>query len=246
MRRYVFLDLDDTLFQVSRKCPEGEPVEPISYSILGQPVSFITDRQRELFRWLGDEAEIIPTTARSIDGYRRVKLFFPGYAICSFGGIVLMPDGSSDPTWLTHIVPLAEKYADNLAIVARELKEYAERRELDVRISIISDAGSDFYVSVKHNQANLSDLKIIADFMQHSSPANWHIHLNDNNLALLPPYLGKEHAVSWFIERYINVKESIIIGVGDSFTDANFMALCDYALTPTKSQFFNSFFKEKL
>ena len=245
MRRYVFLDLDDTLFQIPRKCPEGEPVEPISYSIQGQPVSFITDRQRELLRWLSDGAEIIPTTARSIDGYRRVKLFFPGYAICSFGGVVLMPDGSSDLSWLTHIAPLAQKYADDLAVAAREVKEYAYRLGLDVRIGIVSDAGSDFYVSVKHNEANLSDLKLIADFLRHFTPSNWRIHLNDNNLALLPPYLGKEYAVSWFIERYINIKESIIIGVGDSVTDADFMALCDYALTPTKSQIFASLFSEK-
>ena len=244
MRRYVFLDLDDTLFQVRRKCPEGELVEPISYSLNGQPISFITDRQSEFFRWLADGADIIPTTARSIDSYQRVKLPFHGYAICSFGGIVLMPNGSYDPAWHEYIAPSAEKYKDILSIAAKEIKDRVDRLKLDIRVSIISDAGSDFYVSVKHNQSFLPDLKIIADFIQHSTPIDWCIHLNDNNLALLPPYLGKEAAVSWFIKKYINVKESLLIGVGDSITDANFIALCNYALTPTKSQLFTSFLQE--
>ena len=245
MKRYIFLDLDDTLFQSRRKCPPGEPVKEISHSANGQPTSFITNQQQEFFKWLTDGAEVIPTTARSIDSFQRVNIPFTGYAICSFGGIILEPDGNCHPDWQTYIAPLVKQHRDFLFVAAKSVKDFAELQEIDVRIRIVSDAGYDFYVSIKHNQSHVGELDRIVEFMQAHLPSDWRIHFNDNNVGLLPPYLGKEYAVSWFIERYINVRDSLIIGVGDSLTDADFMALGDYAIMPPRSQLFTSLLARK-
>ncbi len=53
----------------------------------------------------------------------------------------------------------------------------------------------------------------------------------------MPPFLGKAHAVARLLPRLRQAHpEAPILGFGDSLTDAPFMALCDYAVTPTGSQ----------
>lgn len=38
----------------------------------------------------------------------------------------------------------------------------------------------------------------MADWLRAEVPAGWRVHLNGNNLAVLPPFLDKAHAVRWF------------------------------------------------
>src|SRR5689334_914937 len=98
MQTFVFLDLDDTILQTRPKCPAGEPIHPAAHGRDGQPLSFITDRQRALLD-LFAAATVIPTTARNHDAFRRVRLLFTGHAILDFGGVILRPDGTPDPGW---------------------------------------------------------------------------------------------------------------------------------------------------
>lgn len=240
MKKYVFLDLDDTLFQSARKCPPNTPVTEISYSVTGKSTGFITKQQQEFLNWLSEKAEIIPTTARSINSFRRVNISFTGYAICSFGGIILTPQGNCQQEWQAYIKPLVNQYHQSLLAMAESIKKFSQLKQLDVRIVIVKDLEYDFYLNIKHNQHKIAELNQIRELMNTCMPKNWRIHSNDNNLSLLPPYLGKEYAVSWFIDRYINREDSLLITVGDSFTDAAFMALGDYAVTPPKSQLFTS------
>ncbi|MBS2005343.1 MAG: trehalose phosphatase, partial [Cyanobacteria bacterium SZAS LIN-5] len=60
---------------------------------------------------------------------------------------------------------------------------------------------------------------------------------NGNNFALLPPFLSKERAVEYFL-RELAPPHDCLIGIGDSRSDLGFMALCDYVVTPTRSQIF--------
>jgi predicted mannosyl-3-phosphoglycerate phosphatase (HAD superfamily) len=68
-------------------------------------------------------------------------------------------------------------------------------------------------------------------------PAGWTDHRNSNTVAFLPPYLGKQYAVAHILiglrARFPN---ATVIGIGDSITDAPFMQLCDFAMTPSASQ----------
>src|SRR5205823_998696 len=96
MRTVLFLDLDDTIFQTRPKCPVGEPVRPAAFRRDGTPLSFMTDRQRALLDVLSRAATVIPTTARSLDAFRRVDLAFGHAAILDFGGVVLTPGGELD------------------------------------------------------------------------------------------------------------------------------------------------------
>ena len=63
------------------------------------------------------------------------------------------------------------------------------------------------------------------------------LHWNGNNLALLPPWLDKAHAVRRLQEQYRRRYGTILsIGMGDSASDLPFMQRCDYLLTPVGSQ----------
>ena len=64
----------------------------------------------------------------------------------------------------------------------------------------------------------------------------WQIHLNGNNLALLPPGLSKRAATAYLLERFREAGEVLAIGVGDSASDLPFMRLCDVWVTPSDSQ----------
>ena len=67
-------------------------------------------------------------------------------------------------------------------------------------------------------------------------PAGWTVHLNGNNLALIPPGISKARAVLHLLERFRASGELLAIGVGDSASDLGFMRLCDLWMTPAGSQ----------
>ena len=108
MQTYVFLDLDDTIFQTRGKCPpdEASSLIPAAFHRDGNPLSFMSARQRQLFEWLSASATVIPVTARSESAYRRVRLPFHHAAILDFGGVVLLPTGQLDKQWDQKIRPI--------------------------------------------------------------------------------------------------------------------------------------------
>lgn len=234
----LFVDLDDTLFHSARKTG-GARGKAVAFDRGGAPVSFMTDRQNAFFRWLARDAEVVATTGRSTAAYRRVCLPLEGYAICSHGGLILQPDGHPEPRWHGRIGTEARAHRSLLESLAATACSRAEATGVDARVRTISEDDLDLYVSIKHNRENGSELARLAPALAQDLPAGWRLCLNANNLALLPPFLGKDLAVSWFLEE-IAGEGAFAIGVGDSLSDAPFMALCDYALTPSRSQLFSS------
>ena len=60
---------------------------------------------------------------------------------------------------------------------------------------------------------------------------------NGNNLAVLPAWLDKAHAVAHLQQHYRARYGAILsIGMGDSSSDLPYMRLCDYLLAPSASQ----------
>jgi hypothetical protein len=80
-------------------------------------------------------------------------------------------------------------------------------------------------------------LHAVIDAVAGEVPAGWTIHRNGNNAALMPPWLGKAHAVAALLPRLRAAHpDAPVIGIGDSLTDAPYMALCDFAMMPKGSQ----------
>ncbi|MDP2310798.1 MAG: hypothetical protein Q8P18_32570 [Pseudomonadota bacterium] len=239
MRRILFLDLDDTVFQSRRKTTDVAAV-PVGVGSDGAPDTLMTGRQRALFDWLTEGAQVVPTTGRSVAALRRVALPFDGWAICSFGGVVLTPEGVPEPRWHARAEAGAERCRDALTALVSHVEQESARLSgagpsVTVRVRIIEDAGLPMYLSAKSPHGDASAVARLVPGVRAACPPGWRLHWNDNNLAVLPDWLGKEHAVRWFREVLLD-EDVVAIGAGDSHSDAPFLGACDYALAPIGSQ----------
>ena len=236
MRAIALVDLDDTLFQTLRKCPPdvaAEALTPLGYARDGSPLSYATPRQMNFIAWLSQDSWLVPVTARSRDALERVRIGFEA-AICAHGGMVLGRDGKPDPDWEAHIAAAAAPHAALLEALADRAR--AAEPGLSVRI-LTEEGGPGLYLLLKHPDWDEESLGRGVDALRPDVPADWTVHRNGNNAAFLPPYLGKRHAVAWLLPRLRALHpDAPVIGIGDSLTDAPFMALCDFAMMPKGSQ----------
>ncbi len=236
MRPLIFLDLDDTLFQTLRKCPPGD-LTPAALDKLGEPLSFMAAHQCSFLEFLLNSADVIPTTGRNAAAYRRVQLEFSGYSICSHGGLILTPEGEPEPRWRSIVAAQSDIAVGDLGRLEETARRLAAASGFDVRSRVIEDDGLPLYVSIKHNDETTGQLSALTEEIRPLVPPDWTIHLNGNNMALLPPFVSKKLAVEWF-RREIASPAAFTIGIGDSVSDAGFMSACDFALAPTESQLF--------
>jgi hydroxymethylpyrimidine pyrophosphatase-like HAD family hydrolase len=236
----VFTDLDDTLFSSVRKQPADADLQAQAYLQDGSPISYSSSRQRALQHWLRHSRCVVPVTARSLGAYRRVDLRFDSYAILSHGACVLLPDGTVDPHWTERMQGLLHSAAEPLrgALEALRHSRYNQTGQLQVRM--IEEHGLALYALVKHAQGDAAAIRALADEVArpwlHDHPG-FQLHLNDNNLAIIPPGIGKAAAVHYVsAQLHEELGEFMSVGMGDSLSDGHFMLDCDYALLPGRSQ----------
>ena len=244
MRAIAFVDLDDTLFQTIRKCPPDVPhdaLTAVGFAKDGAALSYATPRQMAFIAWLTETTVFVPVTARGLDALRRVRIPFAA-AVCAHGGVVLGDDGEPDAAWALHVADQAAAHAPMLAAIAEAVTHSAATLRTPLSVRILSEGPIGLYVLVKHPNAIDAELNAVVDAMLGVVPVGWTIHRNGNNVAIMPPYLGKAHAVAHILPglraRY---PDAPTLGIGDSLTDAPYMALCDFAMTPTGSQLATAF-----
>ncbi|MBL8485325.1 MAG: hypothetical protein JNJ60_24220 [Rhodocyclaceae bacterium] len=241
MKKLLFADLDDTLFQSERKQVPGADWLPIAYLAGGQPISYANPAQLELLALFQREMILIPVTARNHDAFRRVRIDFPAEAILNYGGIIINADGTPDAAWLQASRAAA---AQSLALL-QEWMEALEREnaalDAGAHIRLIHDFDTAFYVVAKSRRGDLAALAALAHACREARSAgrlpDVAIHHNHNNLALIPRWLDKQHAVDHLRRRYeAACGEVLTFGMGDSFVDLNFIESCDYQIIPRGSQ----------
>ncbi len=239
MRAIALVDLDDTLFQTLRKCPPDVPQErlvPLGFARDGSPLSYATPRQVAMIDWLAETAWLVPVTARSRDALMRAHIPFTA-AIAAHGGVILGEDGRPDPEWHAHVSASANADAGILHNLRDRIALEAEERRADLRVRVLDEDGIGLYVLAKHQETDEAALHATVDAVLDEVPAAWTVHRNGNNVAIMPPWLGKQHAVAALLPRLRAAHpDAPVIGIGDSLTDAPYMALCDYAMMPQGSQ----------
>jgi hypothetical protein len=245
MNLTVFLDLDDSIFQTRRKCPAGAPLFPAAVDRDGNPNSWMTQRQRALFDLFQAAGTIVPTTARSYSAFRRVTLPFQGPAILDFGGVVLLPNGEIDEDWDSRIRSRAIQTEGRLMQVLDDIRDFCEQRAPGVYARVIRDFEMPLYLVLKHNAADNRSLQTVAESGILPRGKDWFLHLNDNNLSLVPRFLGKEKAVRYVMDHHLGQEPSLTLGLGDSISDAGFLELCDHAIVPRGSQLQRALFAAK-
>lgn len=242
MKKFLFVDLDDTLFQTPGKCANEKDLHPAAYLKDGSVCSFSTPRQRAFFELMDREVTLIPTTARNHDALRRVALTFSSYAIIDYGGVVLTPKGTPDGDWLELMRTDVAQALDGLKEATEVIDRYSASIGLKGRARLIEDYATPFYIVVKDPDKQADRLERIerealTDWIASDTGQNFYLHRNGNNLAVLPKTLNKARAVCHLRQRLENEHGEIMtLGMGDSKSDARFMAACDFAIVPRGTQ----------
>lgn len=242
MEKFLFLDLDDTVFQTRRKCATLEQATPAAYSLSGEPSSYYLPKQKTLLALLHEQWRIIPTTARTQAAYTRVDLGVPcnDGVILNHGATILEANGQEDVQWRAHLEPQLDAVQVLFGELKQAIEDYAEQHNIDLLVRIIHEDGLDFYVEVRHQQALYTELQAV--LVQCVQPllqefTDFQAYLNSNSLTILPRSVNKSHAVHYRITALKQQYGDILtMGMGDSLSDAPFIAQCDYAMIPQGAQ----------
>ncbi len=234
-------DLDDTLFQTIPKCPaNGGDLRLMSTLADGTPSGYATQMQQNLMAWMS-KGLVVPVTARGRDVLARVDIT-QAPAICSNGGCILDDMGELDHAWHDHLIQQSAT-TDPVLRVYQALTDGLCTTAF--RHWSVEENGLDLYIVIKSNLHDEDALVALEREFQTVIPTGWRCHRNGNNLAYLPPWLNKRHAVRYLINHYRNIDPSRpILGLGDSVSDAGFMDLCDFAMIPTGSQLWSSVIRD--
>jgi HAD superfamily hydrolase (TIGR01484 family) len=249
MKTLLFLDLDDTVFQTEAKALHdhgcaSHALEPTAFLESGLAHGFSTPPQRQflhLMRSLG--LDIIPTTARHTASYQRVQLDIPppNWVILNHGGTILNANGQPDPSWSAHMQATMQPWLALFNDLNSQINAWAAHHAPGLHARLIGDHGQIFYVLVKDRDKQhtislprLRDELLAAWLEPHPELS---LHHNGNNLTVMPKSLDKAHAVRFLLEHYRRAHpELLVLGAGDSQSDADFLTLCDYALIPKHAQ----------
>jgi len=241
LNKYLFVDLDDTLFSSRSKCDPGQDLQPIAYLEDGSACSFTTCKQRDFLAVVSASMTLIPVTARSRDALSRVDVAFTGHKIIDYGGVILTPAGGPDPVWLEHMRGEMAPALPGLRKAMAAIGDWVRAAGLDARVRMVQDFGVAFYVVVKDvdrlaQRLDMIEAQAVIPWIEDEG-SGFQVHRNGNNLAILPNALNKARAVEYLIKRLRAAHgEVLTMGMGDSRSDARFMAACDYAIMPNDSQ----------
>lgn len=245
MQRYIFLDLDDTLFQTLRKCEFGadDPkLQVRAYLPDGTPNSFATHKQQWLWDWLSQGFKIVPVTARDIQAFERCTLPFQEEVVINHGAVILDKQRQIDKMWLDNMTQALPAYHEKFFELWSEIENYA-RQQPGYKPRLVTDFNITWYGYIKHQDRTEATLnRLLNEIIKphpHIIDGSLYWHINGNNLAVLPKIINKEDAVRYLLAKYKSQHPDILtFGAGDSKTDAAFITLCDYALIPKNTQLF--------
>jgi hydroxymethylpyrimidine pyrophosphatase-like HAD family hydrolase len=238
---YLFVDLDDTLFQSSRKCVAGESLMPIAHAPDGAPNGFMTQRQQKVFSLLSSSMTMIPVTARDLNAFQRVSIGVSPFAIIDFGAVILNTHGQPDMDWLERSRGLVRESSSWMESLKGEIDDLIRSTQLNAICRMIHDFDTPFYLVAKYREGDAGALdrirlEVVEQWVR-DHPGLAVVHVNGNNLAVLPVGLDKRHAVLHVQERLRAGCESMTTwGMGDSLSDLGFMSCCDYSIVPTRTQ----------
>lgn len=245
MKPLFIVDIDSNLGQSKRNCPAGEELTVMSVGMDDKPNTFMTPSQLAFFNWISASGHVVPCTARHSDGVvGRMRIPFTHHAIVSFGGAILLPDHSAEPVWNDFVQGQAKESGPILTAILAEIEKEAQAEGITIKSVIKNEFGSDIFMEMKYRGEDSSALDYIDELMTSLAPQGWQRHRNDDTLALLPPWLGKEKAAEYYV-KHIAEPALFVVGMGDSLTDLPFMqSACGYAMMPVNSQAFSTIMTE--
>lgn len=258
IKPYALMDLDDTLFQTQRKIdawhlPTSEPENLVCATVnkQGKPLSFMSQRQAAFFNWLLLSTELIVVTARDRSEIKRVKLPFDSWQVLTHGAIILDRNGTLQAQWQkrmhSQLAPLQDKLQQLSQLFANHSRNDNSQLVFTPHIDSFNDGAVNeeltIYLAIKHGQKDHQALvelakklpTLIRDFEQ-----DFYVHVNANNLAILPHAVHKHHAVQFLLDHHLD-NQRPSFGFGDSLADLPFLQLLDWYGMPNHGQLHERF-----
>lgn len=207
----------------------------------GSAISYASEGQLAALRLFQEQMMTVPVTARNLDAYGRVDIRFVHGAVLNYGGLILDPDGVPDQMWLERSRDNANTVSDDLESARHIIQCASDAAQLDLSVRVIQDLGIPFYVVAKSANGDVAAVdraaREVSAELTGLGVAKFRMHQNGNNLAIIPSWLDKKHAVDYMRQRIVARHGPVItFGMGDSLVDLNFMASCHYMIVPRKSQ----------
>jgi hydroxymethylpyrimidine pyrophosphatase-like HAD family hydrolase len=234
MRVVVFSDLDDTLFQSGIKCADLTGHTIATKLPDGSKGAYSTPQQQVLTEMLLRHT-VIPVTGRRTESLHRVEIDFKGYKVASHGAIIVDSDNELLPEWQEILRNEVPEWEEPLRKLKDEVEMINASEGFGLRVRIIKDMGYPCYICVKGESKFLKILKGHCDKLINIT--GFVVHINNRNLAFMPPYTSKRRSVCFLKNLLMETNEALtFIGVGDSYSDAPFMSECDFQIIPSNSQ----------
>ena len=253
IKPYALMDLDDTLFQTQRKIDawdlptaESESLVCATVNKQAEPLSFMSQRQATFFNWLLASTELIVVTARDRSEIKRVKLPFDSWQVLTHGAIILTADGELLSAWQQHMYEQLSLLQDKLHQLSQLFADHSRKDDSQLVFTPHIDSFDNgsvneeltIYLAIKHAQKDHQALvelaknlpTLIRDFDQ-----DFYVHVNANNLAILPHVVHKRHAVQFLLDHHLDSQRPSF-GFGDSLADLPFLQLLDWYGMPNRGQ----------
>jgi hypothetical protein len=230
-----FSDIDDSLIQTKRKCLDEPVLTTTAVDKEGLAASFSTPAQQLLIN-LCNEHVFIPVTGRNKAALDRVTIEHSSFQVIDHGAIILNAQGELDGCWAAILADQTAQWESLLIDYVNQVQQMIDEQALALRCRIISDFDIACYISIKGEQTDLAKLAQIGSRFS-ALDDNARVHINGDNMALLPPYACKKRAVEFLKQRFlVNDQQSLFVGIGDSDSDLAFMQACHFQMIPQKSQ----------
>ena len=234
METILFLDLDNTIFRTARRA-KGDLGNPIAYDASGSPISYMSDKQSAVLCQIRNGARVIPVTARTTSALKLVDIQFDDYAICSYGGVILSADGNPDIAWNSKIRKQSQENYPRLLGIKKQVEAKCTDISVNIETRIVNDLDMNLYASARHTGKDETMITRLFESLKPELPKGFWIHMNGNELSVIPDYVNKKAAVSHIIDHHLSPK-TLKIGFADSISDCGFLGLCDFILIPNESQ----------
>lgn len=231
----AFSDLDDTLFSSPREFDAVEGLHVAATLPGGEVGAYASSAQSKMLEMISSSCMLVPVTGRRTGSLSRVLCPFNGDKIASHGAIILDKENNIHPEWQRVLNAEVGPWRVKMAELYMAACEHIEVHGLDLRVRIVEDSGYPCYLCIKGDTDDLR--KIHADHF--GKLANgFFIHVNNRNLAFLPPYASKQRAVIFLKQRYQKEFKGapMYLGLGDSLSDLPFMSECHFQIIPSVSQ----------
>ena len=175
-----------------------------------------------------------------------MKLPFDNWQVLTHGAIILTADGQLLSAWQQHmtskLAPLQDKLNQLSELFASHSKSEQSHLVFTPHVDSFNNGSVNeeltIYLAIKHAQKDHQALvelakklpTLIRDFEQ-----DFYVHVNANNLAILPHAVHKRHAVQFLLDNHLDHQRPSF-GFGDSLADLPFLQLLDWYGMPSRGQ----------